>query len=46
MLGGDTWTEALWEATVFAENRERLIAGDIAPKFTVGLPCILLMAAD
>jgi hypothetical protein len=28
--GGDARTEALCDATLFTENRERLIAGDIA----------------
>ena len=46
MRGGDARTEALCDAPVFTENRERLIAGDIAAKFTLGVPCILLIAAD
>ena len=35
-----------WDATVYTENCERLIGSDIAPKFTVRVLCILLMAAD
>jgi hypothetical protein len=38
MRGRDAGTEALRDAPVFTEKRERLIAGDIAARFMVGCP--------